>query len=217
MPIYQVGEHEILKEEADYVYGENESHDGFLYLSDKRLIFEKKGRRGLLKASPPQVIVDVYLHQISNISSAVPKIRAFTKKTLTVEYKNGDDLVKTRFHLQDPIRWETEIRRWIADSKRIEEERLKREEDEKYRKNVEMARAKAGTTNVGVAYYGKPNQGKQGDSKSSETIIDGESSSSIEVAKQGQVAKSSESNCKSCGEPLKHGMRFCPHCGEPVS
>ncbi len=150
MPVYQVGEHEILKEEASYGYAENEYYDGMLYLSDKRLVFEKKGKRGLIHATPPQVVLDVQLHEISNISSAVPKIKVFTKKVLTVEYQSEKDVLKARFLLPDPSKWETEIRKWIADSKRQEEERIKREQDEIYRKRVEMARAKSGTTNVGA-------------------------------------------------------------------
>lgn len=220
MPVYQVGEHEILKEEASYGYAENEYYDGMLYLSDKRLVFEKKGKRGLIHATPPQVVLDVQLHEISNISSAVPKIKVFTKKVLTVEYQSEKDVLKARFLLPDPSKWETEIRKWIADSKRQEEERIKREQDEIYRKRVEMARAKSGTTNVGVAYYGKPGQNNQSPTpprQKDEDIIEGDSTStSMQVSKQYPPATKSEKTCPSCGEPVKPGMKFCPSCGEPL-
>ncbi len=199
-------------------HAETESYDGRLYLSDKRLIFEKKGRRGLVRATPPQALMDVYLHEISNVSSAVPKIKVFTKKILTVEYKTDDSTEKARFRLTDPSKWENEIRKWISDAKKQEEERQHREQEELYRKNVEMARAKAGTTNVGVAYYGNPkNNAPHSGKQKQDDIIEGESSSSaIQVQRTNPVAKVSTKVCPSCGEPLKSGMKFCPNCGEPV-
>lgn len=221
MPVYQVGEHEILTEVASYVTGGVESEDtvsGTLYLSDKRIVFEKKGRRGLLRASAPHSLVEIYLYEVTNISSAVPKIKMLTKKTLTIEYRRNAKTEKVRFRLFDPLSWEKEIRKWIADSKRMEEERIKRESEETYRKDVEMARAKAGTTNVGVAYYGTPGQEKKSKKKpSEEEIIDGDSSStSIEVAKNQPPVASNTIECPSCGATIQEDMRFCPSCGEPL-
>lgn len=221
MPVYQVGEHEILTEVASYVTGGVDSEDftnGTLYLSDKRIVFERKGRRGLLKASPPQTLVEIYLYEVTNISSAVPKIKMLTKKSLTIEYRRDDVTEKVRFRIFDPVQWEKEVRKWIADSKRMEEERLQRESDDKYRKKVELARAKAGTTNVGVAYYGTPGQNNKPKKKPSpDDFIEGESAdTSIEVAKNQPPASAEVMTCPSCGSEIQSKMRYCPSCGEPL-
>jgi hypothetical protein len=218
MPVYQVNEHEILHEEAGMEHAESEIYNGTIYLSDRRLIFEKKGKRGLVRASPPQALLDIYLYEITNVSSAVPKIKVFTKKVLTVEYRHEDETGKARFRLTDPTKWENEIRKWISDAKKQEEERQHREQEELYRKNVEMARAKAGTTNVGVAYYGNPkNTSKSSSSQNKEDIIEGDyNSTSIQVQRSSPPLNVSTKTCKSCGEPLKPGMKYCPYCGEPV-
>lgn len=55
MPIYEVGgEHEILREEAEVVDGETVVAQGTLYLTDRRIIYERRGRRGLIRAVPPR-------------------------------------------------------------------------------------------------------------------------------------------------------------------
>lgn len=221
MPVYQVGEHEILTESAAYVTGSLEAEDsihGDLYLSDKRIVFERKGRRGLFRASAPQSVVEVYLHEVTNIYSAVPKIKVLTKKTLTIEYRRDEVTEKARFRVYDPVQWEKEVRKWIADSKRMEEERIQRESEERYRKKVELARAKAGTTNVGVAYYGKPNNESKPKKKSAqEDFIEGETqTTSIQLSKADPPANVYEATCPSCGEVVHSKMRFCPSCGEPL-
>ena len=51
MPIYAVDEHELMQEESTLKEGDAEIQDGTLYLTDRRLIYEKKGKRSLLHAS----------------------------------------------------------------------------------------------------------------------------------------------------------------------
>ena len=81
-----------------------------------------------------------------------------------------------------------------------------------------MARAKAGTTNVGVAYYGNPkNTSKPSSNQKQDDIIEGDSSStSIQVQRSTPPSNVQTKTCPNCGEPLKPGMKFCPNCGEPV-
>lgn len=222
MPIYEIGEHEILSDEATILKDDGESDTGVLYLSDRRLLFERKGRRGFIKATPPKITIDIRLYRVSNVTSAVPRIKAMTKKNLMVEYEEEGEVKKVRFRLGDPRDWEDKMRKWISDAKRLEEEKLVRSEEEHHRRDVEMARAKAGTTNVGVAYYGKPNNsaGKKikNKEKAPETIIDAETSDSTEIrkAEYGAVEQYSNIKCPNCGEPMSKGMKFCPNCGEKV-
>lgn len=220
MPIYEIGEHEIISEEATMIQDDGTTETGSLYLTDKRLLFERKGKRGLLKASPAQVIVNIRLYDISNVSSAVPRIKAMTKKSLIVEYQGDEHPVKIRFRTDDPRDWEEKMRKWISDAKRLEEERVSRIKDEDHRKELEMARAKAGVTNVGVAYYGNKKGSEKGGKRSSEhdNIIDAETSDSTDIrkAEHGDVAQFSEIACPNCGTKLTSGMKFCPNCGEKL-
>ncbi len=221
MPIYEIGEHEILSEEAIMIKDDGDTETGMLYLSDRRLIFEKKGKRGLLKATPAQITVDVRLYDVTNVSSAVPRIKAMTKKNLIVEYQSEGNIKKNRFRIDDPRDWEDKMRKWVSDAKRLEEEKLERRKEENHRKDVEMARAKAGTTNVGVAYYGKPeNSQKQRGKKAppDENFIDAEVSDSTEIRKMetGQLEPYTESKCPHCGSSVSRGMKFCPNCGEKI-
>lgn len=222
MPIYEIGEHEILSEEATIITEDGDTETGSLYLTDKRLLFERKGRRGFIKATPAQIIIDVRLFNVTNVSSAVPRIKAMTKKSLIVEFQDADTVKKVRFRTQDPRDWEDKMRKWTADAKRLEEERISRLKDEDYRKEVEMARAKAGVTNVGVAYYGNKKgekaQSGKGKSFSQDNIIDAESSDSTDIrkAEEGPVEPYRELSCPNCGTKLSSGMKFCPNCGEKV-
>lgn len=221
MPIYEVGEHEILSDESLLVKEDGDTESGNLYLSDKRIIFEKRGKRGLLKATPSQILVDVFLYNITNVSSIVPRIKALTKKYLIIEYHLGDDIKKARFRITDPLKWEEQMRKWISDAKHSEEERLQRQKEEEYRKEVEMARAKAGTTNVGVAYYGnqKPKSKERNDESGSGDFIDADTVQGGEITKTQQssvVARDETSVCPNCGAPVKKTMKYCPNCGEKL-
>lgn len=222
MPIYEIGEHEILSEEAIMIREDGDTENGSLYLTDKRLLFEKKGRRGFIKASPAQIVVDIRLYDISNVSSAVPRIKAMTKKSLIVEFQAQDQVKKIRFRTNDPRDWEDKMRKWISDAKRLEEERISRNREEDRRKEIEMARAKAGVTNVGVAYYGdkKNNKGaRKGKSTfDPENIIDADSSDTTDIrqAEGGSVSTYSSNSCPNCGAKLTSGTKFCPNCGEKI-
>ena len=46
MPIYDSDEHELLTEESVLTRDDASIENGILYLTDKKLIYEKKGRRG---------------------------------------------------------------------------------------------------------------------------------------------------------------------------
>lgn len=222
MPIYEIGEHEILSEEATMIKEDGDTETGSLYLTDKRLLFEKKGKRGFIRATPAQIIVDIRLYDVSNVTSAVPRIKAMTKKSLIVEYQDEDQVRKIRFRTDDPREWEDKMRKWVSDAKRLEEERITRIKDEDHRKEIEMARAKAGVTNVGVAYYGDKKNAKGKQNKNSGfgqgNIIDAETSDTTDIRKAegGSVAEYKENSCPNCGSKLDSGMKFCPNCGEKI-
>ena len=61
MPIYAVDEHELMQEESTLKEGDAEIQDGTLYLTDRRLIYEK---------AVTEVQVSVYLLALQNESPA---------------------------------------------------------------------------------------------------------------------------------------------------
>ena len=217
MPIYEVGEHELLKEDTSMILVDEEISSGTLYLSDKRVIYEKKGKRGFLKATSAKTLLDVHLYDITNIATAVPKLRVMTRRTITIEYEKDGKRESARFEVNKPKEWETTLRRWIEDSKRLHSDELKRVEEEKHRRDVEMARAKAGTTNVGMVQV---DLGKRGGNFSGivdgEEIINNETVSGAIEPVRSSVPMTEPARCKKCGEHLDSDAVFCPSCGNRV-
>ncbi|WP_188681795.1 zinc ribbon domain-containing protein [Thermogymnomonas acidicola] len=215
MPIYEVGEHEILREEAEVVDGETVVAQGTLYLTDRRIIYERRGRRGLIRAVPPKIILDVYLYDISNVSIAVPRLKLFTRKEMEIEYRKDGQKNKIVFRLSDPQRWDTEIRKWINDAKIKKEEEMKREEEERHRREVELAKARAPRANIGMAYFGKgPAQGQE--QKPQDANVYDAEVRDIEEPKRLGEEKRLPQKCPRCGSDLPAGAKFCPNCGQEL-
>ena len=212
MPIYAVDEHELMQEDSTLREGDAEIQDGTLYLTDRRLIYEKKGKRGFIKASAAKTYMDVPLYELKNISASVPMIRIFTKKYLTVEFEDEGELKKYEFLLSDPRKWHDEIVRWISDARRHREDDEQKRMEEKHKREVEMANAKSSKTHIGMAYFGKePPESKPGKVKVQE-----------EESSKGERQMLKEPKyipllCESCGADLEPDMKFCPSCGAKVS
>lgn len=213
MPIYAVDEHELMQEESTLREGDAEIQDGTLYLTDKRLIYEKKGKRGLLHASASKTYMDVPLYELKNISASVPMIKVFTKKYLTVEFDEDGANRKYEFLLSDPRKWHDEIVRWIADARRHFEEDRKKTDDEAHRREVELANAKSSKTHIGMAYFGK-DQGAQGKPKVVESEQEGNKPEQKKSLKEPTYISLL---CETCGTELKPDMKFCPNCGAKIS
>ena len=104
------------------------------------------------------------------------------------------------------------MRQWALEYKRrINDENRRTVEDDKKRE-LEMARAKAPTANIGYVYYGKDNQKKN---QGKNTI-----KSQIGSIDEGQIdEKESEALpelCDNCGAVIPPNSKFCPECGKPV-
>ena len=112
MPIYDSDEHELLTEESVLTRDDASIENGILYLTDKKLIYEKKGSRKLLSAEPSKIYLMVPVYNIENVSSAVPVVKLFTKKRIRVEFREGSDLKYVEFSVKKPKIWVDEIKKW---------------------------------------------------------------------------------------------------------
>lgn len=212
MPIYAIDEHELMQEDSILREGDAEIQDGTLYLTDRRLIYEKKGKRGLLKASAAKTYMDVALYDLKNISTSVPMIKIFTKKYLTVEFELDGAVKKYEFLLNDPKKWHDEIVRWVSDARRHHDDDQKKREDEKHKRDVEMANAKSSKTHIGMAYFGRePTEMKAARAKVEEEESGSQTRQALKEPKYIPLL------CETCGEELKPEMKFCPNCGSKIS
>lgn len=216
MPIYEVDEHELMREDCVLKEGEAEIQDGTLYLTDKRLIYEIKGKRGLIRAAPPKIYVDVRLYNLKNVSSAVPKLKVFTKKYLTVEFEQDGQEKRFEFALRDPSKWDDEIKRWISDARKHREEEQRRISEEQHRKEVEMANARSTKQNIGMAYFGAAPQKKPAEAPMHVENEAGDTEVIQESPALDQM-KSVPLLCEFCGHVLDPSMKYCPNCGKKVN
>ena len=215
MPVYESNEREILQEQSTFIRGDEEITDGTAFLTTRRLIYEKKGKRSFLKATPPQTIVNLPLFKIENVSTAVPKIRIMTKKTLTVEYRAEDDeSVRIHFVLKDPRAWEREIRAWIPEAQKDWVDKVTREKEDMHKKQVDLESAKAPKASINMGYFVPGESGKQAKGTDIEkSYVDAEYSDK----KKGEIVPSQEKTCPGCGTPVSGSMKFCPNCGRPLN
>ncbi len=214
MPVYEPDEHEILKEPTKQIKEGVEISEGTLYLTDRRFIYELKGKRGFLRASAPVKMIDVYLDAITNVSTAVPRFKLMTRKSLSVDYRTDRGEEHANFLVDDPKKWDHSIREWLSDSKRSKKEMTKREKEEAYRKEVELAKAKAPRANIGNLYMG--DKKKKSDLYDDDNYIDADYEESDETQMQvskNQYPSRASTKCKECGESVDSNMKFCPHCG----
>ena len=210
MPIYASDEHQLLSNDCTLHDGDAEIQDGTLYLTDRRLIYEKKGKRGILHATPAKIFLDINLHELKNVTTAVPLL--FGKKILSIEFEKDGASKKYDFQLPDPKKWSEEISRWVSDARRHYEENVSKVEEEKYRKNLEMTKAKAPKTNIGMAYFGKDNQNVK---QTGPTNVNSQDADEKQVSELDEP-KAVSLVCPGCGNEVDSAMRFCPHCGNKL-
>lgn len=217
MPVYEPNEHEIYSEQTKQIREGVEISEGSLYLTDRRFIYELKGKRGFLRAAAPVKMIDIYLDSITNITMAVPRFKLMTKKTLTVEFRTDKGVETATFLLDDPKKWDKSMRDWMSDSKRSREESSRKEKEEAYRREVELAKARSPKANIGNLYMG--DKKKPVDSDANSDYIDADYTESDE--KGMQVSKSeypaeARKKCKNCGQSVDGNMKFCPNCGQAL-
>jgi hypothetical protein len=150
MPMYDSDEHELLKEESVLTKDDASIENGVLYLTDKKLIYEKKGSRKLLSAEASKIYLLVPIYNIENVSSAVPIVKLFTKKRIRVEYREVSDLKSVEFSVRKPKAWMEEIKKWSSTARSKYSEAIKKDDEEQFRRNLELTKAKTPKNSINM-------------------------------------------------------------------
>jgi hypothetical protein len=212
MPIYESDEHEILNEKTVLFDHGVKVSKGILYLTNKRIIYVKNGRRGIFRAAPSLVDLEVKLDSLDDVGKAIPRLKMAKKRIVSIKYYEGASLQTKDFTVSNPELWEKSVRQWALEYKRrVNEDNRRSVEDEKKRE-LEMARAKAPTANIGYVYYGKNNQKKNSEKPTIKSQIGNVVEGEIGERENEQLPEL----CENCGAVIPPGSKFCPECGKPV-
>jgi hypothetical protein len=213
MPIYESDEHEILNEKTVLFDHGVKVSKGILYLTNKRIIYVKNGRRGIFRAAPSLVDLEVKLDSLDDVGKAIPRLKMAKKRIVSIKYYEGASLQSKDFTVSNPELWEKSVRQWALEYKRRVDEDSRRTIDDEKKRELEMARAKAPTANIGYVYYGrdaqKRNSEKPGSKKQIGNVVEGEI--------EGKEIEPIPELCENCGAVIPPGSKFCPECGKPLN
>jgi len=213
MPIYESDEHEILNEKTVLFDHGVKVSKGILYLTSKRIIYVKNGRRGIFRAAPSLVDLEIKLDSLDDVGKAIPRLKIAKKRIVSIKYYDGASLQSKDFTVLNPELWEKSVRQWALEYKRrVNDESRRSIEDEKKRE-LEMARAKAPTANIGYVYYGKNSQKKE----QGKNTIKSQIGNVVEEQIEGKENQELPELCENCGAVIPAGSKFCPECGKPVA
>ena len=226
----------IAEEPAKMIIGGQTHAGGILYLTNQRIVYEKKtgsGMGGLFGGGSLETLMDANLTEVRNVTSSKPMIPIpfLSKDVVRIEFHGSS----YEFAVQDSQGWKGSIIRTVSECqdneehrregmRAVEEENRRREEEDRrirereqwerqYKLEVDKHKAAA----EGAAYVAKA----------------GASSTSIQV---GQIGESrtdvrdsvlQRSNiggpsvpgggggggvCPSCASPVQTGWKACPNC-----
>ncbi len=208
MIVLEPDENEILEEKSVMVQNSARVEDGKLHVTNKRIIYEKVGERKLRRADASKIFLEIPMYDILNVSSAVPKMSLLTKKKLAVEFRKEGDMQTVEFEIKKPESMVDIIKNWATTSKREHEDRLKQEDQERFRRELEMAKAKSNKSNVNVISFGRNADSPQPPNKNND--ITGENKKNLpKPAETVDV-------CPECGSYMPEGSKFCPECGYKI-
>jgi rubrerythrin len=203
MPIYENDEHEFLNSKAKKIVNNNYIK-GLLFLTDKRVIFEKKGQKSFFRASPAELDLNLFLYNVENANYAKPAFPIFTRQVLSIEYYNeSQKLIRVDFAIKKSKSWVDQITRLATVAKRDESNKKEREMLENKKHELDMARAKAPRANIGMAVFG-----------------DDKKKNPYENIRENMADDSNDQNlpdtahrCPRCGYSVTDDMTYCPNCG----
>jgi hypothetical protein len=209
MIVLEPDENEILEENSVMVQNDAKIDDGKLHVTNKRVIYEKLGTRKLRHAEASKIYLEIPMYDILNVSSAVPKMSLLTKKKLSLEFRNEGDIKVVSFEIKKPEPLVDIIKNWATTSKRDHEERLRHDDQERFRREVEMAKAKANRSNINVISFGKNGPNPSTPSQNNDITP---------YNNKGNFPRAAESVdlCPECGSYIPSGSKFCSDCGYKI-
>ncbi len=204
MPIYESDEHEYLAAKAKKI--ENNAYiNGILFLSDKRIVFEKKGQRAMIRASPQTIDLNIFLYNVENATYAIPAFPIFTRQILSIEYYDENrKLVRTDFAVKKSKNWVEQVKREATIAKKEESNRQQQTDIETRRHELDMAKAKAPKANIGMAVFG--NDKKKNPYENIQENIEDQNPPDENLPDESM-------RCPRCGAKINENMTYCPNCG----
>ncbi|MHB1492437.1 MAG: zinc ribbon domain-containing protein [Thermoplasmataceae archaeon] len=208
MPMYDSDEHELLKEESVLTKDDASIENGVLYLTDKKLIYEKKGSRKLLSAEASKIYLMVPIYNIENVSSAVPIVKLFTKKRIRVEYREASDLKSVEFSVRRPKTWMEEIKKWSSTARSNYADAIKKDDEEQFRRNLQLTKAKTPKNSINMIMEAQKRNapGYVRNENQNDDIKD------IAVSET-NYPRNLLSPCPECSQPVEVDSKFCKNCG----
>lgn len=201
MIVLDPDENEILEEKSVMIQNGARVEDGKVHVTNKRIIYEKLGERKLRRAAASTIYLEIPMYEVTNVSSAVPKMSLLTKKKLSVGYKKDGDPLIVEFEIKKPDAIVEVVKNWAITSKREHEEKLKQDDNENFRRQVELAKAKSSKSNVNVISFGKGAQSQPQQSDDNKA-----------TPKMPKPVENLDL-CPECGSYVPSGSKFCPECG----
>ncbi len=204
MIVLEPDENEILVEKSVMIQNGARVEDGKVHVTNKRILYEKLGERKLRRAEASTIYLEIPMYEIINVSSAVPKMSLLTKKKLSIGYRKDGDSILVEFEIKKPDPLVEIIKNWAVTSKREHEDKLKQDDSENFRRQVELAKAKSTKSNVNVISFGKGGEPQTNrDNQNSEQKIKPDMPKPVENL----------ALCPECGSYVPSGSKFCPECG----
>ncbi len=205
MLVLEPDENELLQEDSVMIQNDARIDDGILHITNRRIIYEKKAVKKLRRAEPARIYLEIPMYEILNVSSAVPKMSLLTKKKLSLEFRTMGDVKTVEFEIRRPDSMVETIKNWATTSKRQHESMLKDEDQEKFRRELEMAKAKSNRSNINMINLGT--------GKGAQEIRNANTGS------EGTLPKPTEliDTCPECNSSIPSGSKFCPQCGYELS
>jgi|GEM_PF-6992097 ribosomal protein S27AE len=200
MPIYNSDEHEIMKSDATLVDHAVKVSDGTLYLSNSRVIYERKGKKKLFKAIPPHIDLELKLTDLKDAAGSEPKLKFWAKRILTVTYERDNATQSVDFVVEEPDAWARSIQQWASEAKRRSTEKSEREKEDEKKREIEMARARTPGANINILY----NDDSKKKQKNEPKYVDSETDENLPAEVK---------TCPSCGAQVPANAKYCPNCG----
>ncbi len=197
---------------------------GTLYLTNTRLIYEKKDVTSLFGGSRVRTDLDCLLSDIRNISQgrANAQLSSFTKNILFIETNLNKSY---EFAVQDPNWWYQAIKntmdnyiRWTKryDEQKAESDRERKEREARERREHELRLAQMSQTNINVSP--NINVGKIGDDKIDvrDSVVMKSDLSTNRPPPPPPRQNHGGMTCSNCQSPIQDGWKVCPNCANPI-